>query len=313
MIWPDRMFLGEWLRDPRLRALGRHLQWLLLFLRHFSDRSGRFDYSPADVHRAFYVSVEDNVSLRDVEEWMEKLRSLGFIKSYTGSRGRRVGEISRDYWRQKLSFGKSVFEAEGGEPELDLTVDPPPAKRGGRSDMKRDDIGTAASAAGDAAGAAPEGVFSGSAGSLPIPRNFTERLFLTMCALEGTDPAKLTGPGERKIKAALGAIKKVHPMLHPDDLEKAAAVYRRLFPVASVTAHALSVHWGKLAATTAPKAEAIVEPEPLGWRDWINENTPDAKYARGGEEEGTPWHDLPAVYRRYLIGELAKKNRRDAA
>jgi hypothetical protein len=295
MIFPDRMFIGDWLRDPRLRRLTRHLQLLLLMLRHLSDRDGRFGYSPADVHRALYVSVEDNVSLRDVEEWMEKLRSLGFIKSYTGSNGQRVGEISRDYWRQKLAFGKSVFEAEGSEPQLDLSADPPARARTRRSDMKRSDTSAGPSAAGE--------------GDFPI-LYFSDRLLLTMCQLEGSDPALLTPTGKRKIQSALSAIRKVKADLHPDDLVAAAGVWRKVFPTATLTAHALSVHWAKLMAPKAPKAVAQPEDEePMGWRDWINEHTPDVPYARDQEKEGTPWHELTAAYRRYLIEQLKKPNR----
>lgn len=310
MIYPDRMFCGDWLRDPRLRALGRHLQLLLVMLRHLCDREGRFEYSPADVHRALYVSVEDNVSARDVEEWMERLRSLGFIKSYTGSNGRRVGEISRDYWRQKLTFGKSVYEPEADAPQLDLSVDPPPrpfsSRARSRREEKRSDIASAPSAEGSPAEAGQE-----SGLDFPVPKNFTERLFLTMCQLEGSDPDRLTPAGRRKINVALAVIKSVHPMLHPDDLVKAAGVFRKLFPTASLTAHALNVHWAKLMGACAPKAAPIVEEEPYGWRDWINENTPDTPYARGGEKEGESWVDLPAAYRRYLIEKCLERDQRE--
>lgn len=310
MLFPDRMFLGEWLRDPRLRALGRHLQLLLMMLRHLSDRSGRFEYSPADLHRALYVSVEDNVSARDVEEWLEKLRSLGFIKSYTGSNGRRVGEISQDYWRQKLSFGKTVFEAEGDEPQLDLS-DPPPktgtrARRASGSEEKRSDLAPAPSAEAGPARAGQESDFP------VIPKYFSERLSLTLAELEGADPRMLTAAHKRAIGAAIRAIQAVKPDLHPDDLVRAAAAWKKCFPTASLTAAGMAKHWARLVGRTGPAAAAapLIEEEPLGWRDWINENTPDAKYARGGELEGTPWAELDASYRRYLIEQCRKRDER---
>ncbi len=122
----DRIFCGEWVRDKRLRALGRHVQMLLLFLRSISDRYGRFEFDAKEVHRLLYASVEDNVSVRDVEAWLEILRLGGFIKSYVGVEGRRVGEIAQLFWRQKLNYGKSMFDPEPDEPGLPLEAGGPP-------------------------------------------------------------------------------------------------------------------------------------------------------------------------------------------
>lgn len=129
MILPDRMFSAEWIRDGRLRRLPAHVQLLLIFLRPLCDRNGRFEFNPALIHMALYVSADcGNVSARDVEAWLEILRSGGFIKSYTGAAGRRVGEVAKEYWRQKLSFGKGVFDPEIEQPELELPASPPEKK-----------------------------------------------------------------------------------------------------------------------------------------------------------------------------------------
>lgn len=130
MILPDRMFSAEWIRDERLRRLPAHVQLLLIFLRHVCDRSGRFEFNPALIHMALYASATvSNVSVRDVEAWLEILRAGGYIKSYTGAAGRRVGEVAREYWRQKLSYGKEAFEPEQEQPELALPLAAPPAKK----------------------------------------------------------------------------------------------------------------------------------------------------------------------------------------
>lgn len=127
MILPDRMFCSAWIRDLRLRRLPAHVQLLLIFLRPLCDKNGRFEFNPALIHMALYVSAEcGNVSVRDVEAWLEILRSGGFIKSYTeAGTSRRVGEIAKEYWRQRLAHGKGHFEAEGDEPELPLDAAPP--------------------------------------------------------------------------------------------------------------------------------------------------------------------------------------------
>ena len=130
MILPDRMFSAEWIRDERLRRLPAHVQLLLLFIRHLCDRNGRFEFNPALIHMALYASATvSNVSARDVEAWLEILRAGGYIKTYTGAAGRRVGEVAREYWRQKLSYGKEAFEAEQEQPELALPLAGPPAKK----------------------------------------------------------------------------------------------------------------------------------------------------------------------------------------
>ena len=43
-----------------------------------------------------------------------------------------------------------------------------------------------------------------------------------------------------------------------------------------------------------------VESEPAGWREWVNENRPDACYAKGGADEGKPWSDLDQTVRSYI-------------
>jgi len=136
MILPDRMFSAEWIHDRRLRRLPPQVQLLLIFVRPLCDRNGRFEFNPALIHMALYASADcGNVSVRDVEAWLEILRSGGYVKSYTGADGRRVGEVAKEYWRQKLTFGKQVYEPESDQPELVLPDADPPQRRM-RSDMK---------------------------------------------------------------------------------------------------------------------------------------------------------------------------------
>lgn len=130
MILPDRMFFAAWIHDRRLRRLPPQVQLLLIYLRPLCDRNGRFEFNPALIHMALYASANcGNVSARDVEAWLEHLRSGGLIKSYTGADGRRVGEVATEYWRQGLKYGKAVYEPEAEQPHLDLSVVDPPAKR----------------------------------------------------------------------------------------------------------------------------------------------------------------------------------------
>ena len=126
MMLPDRIMPGDNVRDVRFRSLRSHLQVLLIFLRSLCDRNGRFEFDAAHVHWALYESVDNNVSVRDVGEWLEILRSRDFIKSYVGVEGRRVGEICDKWWQQKLKFGKTLFDPEPGDPLLPLADGEPP-------------------------------------------------------------------------------------------------------------------------------------------------------------------------------------------
>ena len=136
----------------------------------------------------------------------------------------------------------------------------------------------------------------------PFPvRYFSDRLARTLCELEGSDPARLTEAGVRKIRNAIAAIQRVKPDLHTDDLIAAAGVFKKLFPTQSLTARLLVEHWAKLSGNRAVAAAVkLVEEEPPGWREWINQNTPDAPYAAGNSRAGAQWPDLDASYRRYL-------------
>lgn len=47
-------------------------------------------------------------------------------------------------------------------------------------------------------------------------------------------------------------------------------------------------------------------PEPDGWRAWVNENTPQAVYARGMPEEGKAWVELDRVVQEYITKQLKR-------
>lgn len=281
MIYPDRMVIGEWIRDDRLRAIGRHLQLLLLMLRHLCDRDGRFEYSPADVHRALYVSVENNVSARDVETWLEILRSGGFIKSYTGSKGRRVGEISRDYWRQKLNFGKSLFEAENEQPSLDLGVPEPPPKK----NRREEDVSVAWAEIG------------------PPPRRSAAHTHTPR------KTARITSHNPKEMAAHLDHLGTQNPGVNIQaEIARATAYVRRVRgPQANLTLKFFEEEWlpktgGPSLLNSAPVAQIPAEPE--GWRTFINEEYPRSDYARGSEHEGKVWSELPSYLRDMCLKDM---------
>ena len=44
--------------------------------------------------------------------------------------------------------------------------------------------------------------------------------------------------------------------------------------------------------------------EPLGWRDWLETNSPGSLYARGGVDEGKPWAELDASVRTFIADSM---------
>lgn len=285
MIYPDRMTMGEWIRDARLRALGRHLQLLILMLRHLCDRDGRFDYSPADVHRALYASVENNVSARDVETWLEVLRSGGFIKSYTGSKGRRVGEISRDYWRQKLSFGKSLFEAEGEQPQLELGAPEPPRPKPRK--RREEDVSDALA----------------EIGPLPFRKGVHTHTPRKTSHLTSLEP--------KALEEYLDHLGTQFPGVNiRGEIPRATAYVRRTRGAsAKLTLKYFEEQWLPRAGGPSLAEHAPIEripDEPEYWREMVNEEFPGSDYARGGSKEGTAWANLDADIRRHFMATLPR-------
>jgi hypothetical protein len=297
--------------SPRVCALPVATQLFFRNLLHTCDGAGRFLADVDDLRFALYRRSLDRVSRLHVARWMADCHRADLVRLYTGPDGRGYGEIlkygQRDSKRRILHPAREPEQLNfsGGsapppappppEPLLssepsDLAPDPVPAPDLNRREKKTNPAREAREEEGSSI------------------KYFSERLFATMAELEGSPLDRLTPSGRRSINAALAEIRRTKPDLHPTDLERAAAAWRKVFPTATLTARALATHWAKLcSAVPGRSAPAIVEEEPLGWRDWINENTPDAPYARGGEKEGEQWHDLAGAYRRYLIEKLTPR------
>jgi hypothetical protein len=271
-------------------------------LLHTCDGAGRFLADADELRIALYQHALDRVSRSHVSRWMAECHTAELVKLYTGQDGRGYGEVlnygQRDSKRRVLHPAREADQLNfvaPSEPAADSTGDPPLVSS--RTELNRRELKSPQPPP-------PAGEREGEV--FPV-RYFSDRLARTLCELCGIDPAQLTAAGKRGVTSTIAALQKVKPDLHPDDLERAAAAWKKRFPTASLTPRALNQHWAMLVGTAAPaKVAPIVEEEPYGWRDWINENTPGTKYARGGEAEGTPWHDLDAGYRRYLIAQVSK-------
>jgi hypothetical protein len=278
VILPDRTFRSDWILDVRLRKLPPQVQLLLVFLRPLCDVVGRFEMNARNIHSALYRSAEcGNVSVRDVEAWLEMLRSGGYIKAYSGSDGRRIGEVSQAYWRQRLNYGTAKYEAEPPDPELPLVAGAPPPHPQKRSEVKRTSDVRPADAVRDEA-------------------------FLALAGVDGSKIEGMTRSALRAVAVKLAEIRAVEPEVTAAIIEAKAVAYRRKFPTAVITASALAKHWGSLGLVVV--SANPWEREPDDWRAYWRETYPPEDYPAASRWEEHQWHELPSPTQRDIYFEL---------
>jgi hypothetical protein len=278
MILPNRTFVSDWIFDKRLRRLNAQVQLLLIFLRPLCDVAGRFEWDAMRIHAALYRSAEcGNVSVRDVEGWLELLRSVGCIKSYVGPDGRRIGEVIKEYWQQRLNYGSAKYAAEPDSPELDLGGAPPPHPQK-RSEVKRISRERPADAGRD-------------------------ECFLALARVDGSDPAQMTPLAKRTVATMLKQIRAAMSDVTPEEIARRASAYRRRFPGSALTPGALAKHWGALGGSTVA-ALASAHPwdeEPEGWRAYWRDTYPPEEFPNATRWEDGEWGEIPAMTRKDIF------------
>jgi len=308
--------------SKRVCALPVATQLFFRNLLHTCDGAGRFLADADDLRIALYQHALDRVTRLHVSRWLAECHTAELVRLYTGPDGRGYGEVlnygQRDSKRKvlhparepdQLNFASAIPEPPSG-PDPNRPEQAEPAESSAPLELNRREKKSPQPPPEAGAGEEESSMNSVQADiGYRTQAQLDRELFETLAALEGSPIAKLTQPGRAAITRALASIRRANGGLLPIDLENAAAAWKKLFPTASLTARAMATHWAKLQGPAAMRAKpsALVEPEPLGWRDWINENTPDCDYARGHAKEGTPWHDLDAGYRRYLIEKVTRR------
>ncbi len=88
------------------------------------------------------------------------------------------------------------------------------------------------------------------------PRN---ELCDTLATATGRNPHEMTAPEARACAVALANIRKVCPDLTSAEIEFRAGNYRRAYPKAAISPHAVANHWSELGRTApkAPSAERV--------------------------------------------------------
>lgn len=100
----------------------------------------------------------------------------------------------------------------------------------------------------------------------------------------GQDPAQVTGSTWSAYGKILREIKEVCPTVTPEEVHRRAACYRRKYPSAAITPHALAKHWAEfpqVAPVGIPVPAIAPTPEPPGWKDILAREFPNCPYAPG--------------------------------
>ena len=125
------------------------------------------------------------------------------------------------------------------------------------------------------------------AGAVRKPRA-PNPLFDALVAIEGCDPAQITGPMAACIGKALKTIREVSPDVTVAEIHRRADAYRAKWQDITLTAQALAKHWGTLGA--AQKKEGgppvvVVQEAPPRF-----EQAACALWGDGWKQSCRPWH-----------------------
>lgn len=276
--------------SPRLCALPLAVQLFFRNLLHVCDGAGRFLADADDLRTTLYRHALDRVSRRHLTSWLASCHAAGLVRLYTGPEGRGYGEIpnygQRDSKRRVLHPAREDsalnFEAPptGDPPEVGRALRSPPGEVGPPP----------------LNGIEEEKNVCGAEAPLPPPRSAAHT------------PTPKKSP-EENLTAALARLAEKYPQLDlPSEIARAEAYVRQARGAsAKLTLFFFENKWlpkagGPHLAATAPIA--TIPPEPLGWRDFLNEEYPQSSYSRGGPDEGLGWAELPRHVRELILPRL---------
>lgn len=131
-----------------------------------------------------------------------------------------------------------------------------------------------------------------------------DHLFIALAIAEGSNPAQLTPSAGRSIAIALLEIRKASPDVTTEEIGARARAYRKLYPNAACTAHALKMHWPKLAAGGANRAPAPL-PEPEAWKLHLKDSYRGEDWADSAAN--CMWNELPRNWQEKIVREMKKE------
>lgn len=234
-------------------------------LLHACDGAGRFLADADELRHAFYRRAP-GVSRPHVEAWLAQCHQARLVKLYTRD-GLGYGEILKYGQRDKQ---RRVLYPPPDDGELNFAAAPPgPPEERNRIEGK----GTRYARRAQRATPAPAAGFLSETQSQWIAR------------LEGEHPGI-------DIVAELHAAAKnrrlQHKKLERDWFEK----------------HWLANLSVEVTLEPAGRTGKACEPEPEGWRGWLEDAYPHSAYTKGGREEGLEWGELPADVRAKFAREI---------
>lgn len=133
-----------------------------------------------------------------------------------------------------------------------------------------------------------------------------DECFCALAEVEGSDVQQLTDSGAIGIRVALAEIRRATPAVQPGEIRERAQRYAVVLPSGTrLTARALAKYWARCGVVVGKTDVITVEPEPEGWREWIDQHDPDNRYASSGEMGEATWAGVDPAFRRHLIREMS--------
>ncbi len=320
---PSRIIREGWLESETVNQLNAEDERFYLRLMLRADDFGRYHANPILLRSALYP-LKDDVRTTDVSRWLAACEKAGLVRCYTHAHKTYL-EIAKFGQRTRadtskfpeppaqadtsLLAGLSLTEAAGSPARGRRTPDHRPAdaghmpgKRPSTDGPPRTDSETKSKS-----NLSPPAVAGGKRatpkGDSPTTgdRQY-RRLYEALARAEGSDPDRLTGSHGGRIGKALKEILVACPALTIEEIDRAAAQYRRVMPNGTrLTASALASNWGKC-GPVGSSASTAVPAEPEAWRVHLKDNHAGESWAESAA--ATPWADLPPQWREKILREF---------
>lgn len=272
-----RSYREGWLTSLAIDALRCDAAELFLFrLGLKADKNGVYHVEPELLRAAVYPLQLPRRRVSEVIRYRDLCAKAGLLRTWTAPDGRPYVQITK--WRQTTQNEMPVHPVPPRDPpEADEAA--VPLSWSSTSEPKRKEEGEE---------------------RLGVPSAPTEKPFLK--------PIKAPSETEAQWLARLMA---EYPTANiPGELELARA--RQTKVGKKLERLWFEKHWlPKLSevVTFNPSAKApATEPEPEGWRSWLEENCPGSAYGKDGRDEGRPWSELPPEVRAMISNGMKQKD-----
>ncbi len=271
---PARIIREGWIESERIAQLDAVSERFFLRLCLRADDYGRFHGNPILLKSSLFPLAED-IRSTDIPRWLAACETAGLVRCYDHD-GKRFLEIPRFDQRTRAQKSKFPAPADDGQmPGTCQTTAGPP-----RTDS-------------DSNFGGDNKVAGGAVSSLALPFDSPE------------------------FSAAWKDFEKhrseIRKPLKPTSTRLALKELAAMGPARAIAAlqHTIAKGWQGIREPDPSErsryqgtAKPSVEPEPEGWRSWLNDNCPNSAFSRGGLQEGAAWSEVEASTRAWIVKKM---------